>query len=237
MTSEAFIKFALEFLGVGGGASVVTFLILRKYGTNWLDTQFSKQLEKLRHEHAKELQTLHAEIDGALNATIRLQDREFEVLAEAWNLMNESYGAVQSHVNTTQTYQNINLMGEELRTEYVNKLDIYEAQKKEILGAADPYDELVKVTFWMKHNRATSANSVFNNYVFKNEIFMEKILAEKLKVVSRKLSNALISRETYFGMGAGRKGDESYDVVNKECHPLVEQLGDELRGYFFDRRA
>lgn len=225
----------VSILGVGGGAAVISYALMKTLGAKWLDAHFSERMERFRHEKTKELQHLKSEIDGALKATIRLQEREFEVLAECWHLMNVSYGAAQSLTNRIQSYEDISRMSEQLRSEFLDKFDFLPSVKQEILASRRPTDTFADKLFWLKYNQANAANAEFNNYVFKNEIFMEINLAEAFKAVSGKISNALVSRSIGHEDGVGRKGDNSWEIVSKECHPLVEEMGEKLREKFFNQ--
>ncbi len=225
----------VSIIGVGGGAAFISYALMKTLGAKWLDAQFSERLERFRYEKAKELQHLKSDIDGALKATIRLQEREFEVLAESWHLMNTSYGAAEFLVNPMQSYQNVGDMSDKLRKEYLDGFAFLPEIKQEIIASSNPTEEFYKNRFWLNYNNACSANADFNNYVYKNEIFMETRFAEGFKLVSTKISNALLSRSSNHSHGSGRKDDDSWETISKDCAPLVHKMGKELRGKFFNQ--
>ena len=151
--------------------------------------------------------------------------------------MNVSYGAAQSHINPFQQYQDVGKMSLDLQKEYLDKFDFLPAIKQEILESPKPLDTFIENLFWLRNNEANKANSEFNNFIYKNEIFIEEPLAKQFKSVSKKIGSALISRGSNHEYGTGRKEDDSWGTINKECPPLVESLGVELREKFFTRSS
>jgi hypothetical protein len=106
-------EFFLTIITAGGGGAVVAFMAFRYFATSWLESKFEQRLEAYRHENAIELQKLRANIDGALNRTVKAQEKEFDVLSETWRLANVAQGTMESFSNPFQSYADLGKMSED----------------------------------------------------------------------------------------------------------------------------
>jgi len=197
--------------------------------------QILRKLEAFRHEKAKEIERLRAEIDGALSAKIRAQEKEFEGLTRCWEAMNKALGQAESFVSPLQSYQDLSKMSDDFRAEYVDKLEILEAKKKEILQSEDPTSALVDAVFWMKLNRANEALREFNNELFRFEIFLEVEIHARFMKIMRQVRSAIVSKELSRDAGEGQFGRQAWEELTKQCKPHVDELTDRLRSRFVNR--
>ena len=70
----------LSAIAIAGGAGGVFFLLFQFVGKTWLENKFTQRLDYLRHQHDIEVARLRVEIDSMLNGTLKLQEKEFEIL-------------------------------------------------------------------------------------------------------------------------------------------------------------
>lgn len=213
----------------GGGGALIAFLLFRKLGESWLDKKFSEGLEAFRHAKAAELEKLRAEVDGSLRAKVRLQEREFLVLSDCWDLMNVAFGLTQSFVSPMQSYQDLEKMSPEMRREYVNKLDVLESQKSEILTSANPTKEFIRISTLIKKRSANNAVIEFSNYVYRNEIFLDEEIAEDFKSVSKSLHSAVRNMELPSELKETRMLAEPWEGLENNTHPMILKITAKLR--------
>lgn len=216
-------------VAAGGGGALVAFLLFRKLGEAWLDSKFSERLEAFRHAKAAELERLRAEVDGSLRAKVRHQEREFLVLSECWDLMNVAFGSTQGFVSPMQSYQDVGKMSADMRREYVNKLDVLDSQKSEILSSADPTEEFIRVMTLIKNNAATNAVVSFSNHVYRNEIFMDEEIAEDFKAVIKSLRSAITNKELSSELKEFKMSAEAWQELENVTHPTVLSIASKLR--------
>jgi len=81
---DPIFSFLGQLIAFGGGGAVVAFLLFQYLSKKWIENKFSERLDQLRHTQALELQRFRVEIDSFLSGAIRLQEKEFQTLPEAW---------------------------------------------------------------------------------------------------------------------------------------------------------
>lgn len=99
---DDFLSILGKLVAVGGGGAVVAYGLFRYLGSKWIENKFAERLEQLRHTQALELQRLRVEIDSLLSGAIKLQDKEFQTLPEAWVKLDEAYGQVSNLTSPSQ---------------------------------------------------------------------------------------------------------------------------------------
>jgi len=82
------LRFFGEVILYGGGSAAVAYLLFRHLGQGWIEARFAERLEAFKHEQAKELQRLKVEVESLLSGALKIQDREFAVLPEAWHKLS-----------------------------------------------------------------------------------------------------------------------------------------------------
>jgi len=97
-------------LAFGGGSAVIAYVVFQYIGKKWIENKFAERLDLLRHQHALELQRLRVEIDALLSGAIKLQEKEFLVLPDAWAKLDEAHGLVAWLVSPSQQYANVDRM-------------------------------------------------------------------------------------------------------------------------------
>jgi hypothetical protein len=104
---EQILKLLGGIVIVGGGGGVVTYGLLKYFGKKWIDIKFAQQLEGFKHDQAKEIQRLRGQIDAMLSGTLKVQEKEFETLPEAWAKLDEAISHSASLIAPFQTYQDL----------------------------------------------------------------------------------------------------------------------------------
>src|ERR1700738_2936866 len=102
-----YLDYALSFLsGIGvtalvlGGAKWVTGLTVDK----WLSNRFAKGLEAFKHEQQIEIERLKHSINAQMDRLTRGNQREFDVLPEAWSRLTHAHGVVAATTSRLQSY-------------------------------------------------------------------------------------------------------------------------------------
>jgi hypothetical protein len=137
MTTDDVISFLLKMLAFGGGSAAIAYLLFQWLGKKWIENKFAERLEQLRHQQALELQKLRVEIDAMLSGALKLQEKEFAVLPEAWAKLDESHGLVSWLVSPMQQYANVDRMNSTQIEEFLAGTDFTGSQKDEVRNARD----------------------------------------------------------------------------------------------------
>ena len=108
--TEQLLKFLGEIVAYGGGAAVIAYFVFQFLGKTWIENKFAQKLDQNRHQQALELQRLRIEIDSMLSGVLKIQEKEFETLPEAWQKLDDAYSQVSSLVSPMQLFPNIDIM-------------------------------------------------------------------------------------------------------------------------------
>lgn len=73
-------------LGAGGGVAIVAYALLRFFGEKWMNAKFEERLAAFKHAQEKELEELRYKINALLDRTVKLHQKEFDVIPEAWGM-------------------------------------------------------------------------------------------------------------------------------------------------------
>jgi hypothetical protein len=92
LTTDAIFSFLGQLIAYGGGAAAVAYLLFQYLGKKWIENKLSERLEQLRHTQALDLQRFRVEIESLVSGAIRLQEKEFQALPEAWVKLDEAFG-------------------------------------------------------------------------------------------------------------------------------------------------
>jgi hypothetical protein len=78
------------------------------------------------------LQQLRVEIDSLLSGALKLQEREFQVLPEAWEKLDEAHALVSWLVLPMQEYPNLDRLTQPQLEEFLVASELIETQKEEL---------------------------------------------------------------------------------------------------------
>lgn len=173
--------FLPQVIALGGSAAAFAYFIFRTTATKWIESKFSERLELLRQAHDREVRAIGLKIDGILDRTKRLHEKEFEVLPKAWDLLNEAFYSVLVTVSPNQRY--LDLAGEspEAMTEILATTTLTPSQVIRVTKAVDPTAELQALLD--RHRLANSEASRQDAFAFllKTGIFIEPSLRTDLR--------------------------------------------------------
>jgi hypothetical protein len=213
-------KFVLQMIAYGGGSAAVAYLLFQWLGKTWIENKFAQRLDQLRHHQALELQRLRVEIDAMLSGALKLQEKEFAVLPEAWAKLDEAHGLVSWLVAPFQQYLDLSRMNSNQLDEFLDGIDFSVSQKKEIRTAHDKSKAYQDIVFWHRLHRVKNAFSDLQTYVARNGIFLPPELESKFKVIAEMLWSAVISKEVGHEAKDWKMQREGWDKIKAEAEPL-----------------
>jgi hypothetical protein len=218
----------------GAGAAGVAYWIFRTLGKGWLDAHFAKDLEATKAANVRESERLKADLGRYADRASKFHAREYEVLPEAWGLMNRAFGACHSAIASFQQYADLDKMtGPQLEAWFEGSgLETY--QKDEIRAAGRKNDKLVGFLTWKQIGDAERAVAEFQNYVIIQGVFIDEDLAEKMAEAGRQMRRALINRsmvERTKGFSSPGQTD-FWQESNNELEPVgkwVQEVKETIR--------
>ena len=82
------VRDVFAFLAYGGilsaAAATIAWFVFRTFSDKWLASRFNERLERLKHDQQQEIEQLRGRINALLDRTTKLNQREYEVVPEAW---------------------------------------------------------------------------------------------------------------------------------------------------------
>ncbi|HBP0074229.1 hypothetical protein ACEOIM_12580 [Pseudomonas aeruginosa] len=208
----------------GGGSSAISFAIFKFLGTAWLENKFKKNLEQLRHEQTKEVQRLQMKIDSMLNGTLRLQEKEFEVLPDVWEKLDEACSLAESFVIPLQSYADVNGMSDEQLEEFLVEIKFSPVQIAEIRGASDRAKDFQGKVFFRRRNEARKALLEFNRVVERGGIFFPVELKGKLARLTSSINSVLVGMEVGQEAEDNKMKRDAWEEYKSDVQPLRAEV-------------
>jgi hypothetical protein len=186
---------------VGGGAAIVAstvalaYWLFKLFSEKWLTAKFDERLAAYKHEQQKELEQLRYKINSLMDRTIKLHQREFEILPEAWAKLSDAFLSVASIVAGLQSYPDLNRLSEPHLAEVLSKSDLPSWKQDEIRAASDKTSAYTSELKWQRKNVARKEYFEFHDYLRKNGVFIREEMKSKFTELSQLIYMALIEHE------------------------------------------
>ena len=225
---DSIFKFVGGVVVAGGGLSLLVYQIFKKFSVKWLDSKFDQRLQELKHEQQKDLEQMKYKISALLDRSVKLHQREFDVLPEAWSKINDAYWYVRSFVSALQSYPDVDRMGAAQQEEFIKNCQLQEWQKEELRKEQDKTGYYQKEIYWYKSSQADQKSRDAYTYLIKNGIFINEGLRGKLSEIHDIFWEALAEHQTNEEYGVRPRSDKKIEKLNKEGDGLMKALEREI---------
>jgi len=223
------LRFLAQMLAYGSGSAAVAYLLFQWLGKTWIENKLAQRLDQLRHQQALELQRLRVEIDAMLSGALKLQEREFSVLPEAWAKLDEAHGLVAWLVDPRQQYADVDRMNSVQLEEFLAGTEFAESQKDELRNSHDKGRTYRDIDFWRRLHRVKKAFGELQTFVARNGIFLTAELDEKFSKMSEMLWSAVVSKEVGHEAKDGKMQSEGWKKIEEETEPLYRSIKAEIQ--------
>lgn len=221
----------LNILLASGGATIVAYQVFKMLGSSWLENKFGEKLEAFRHEKAKELEKLRADIDGSLRARLRLQERQFESVVSIWDDLKSAQEKLAILLSPLQSYSDIRRMDDEARSEYIQSFDLQEWQKREILSSEDIQKSFSSMIDHRKFVEAVNAFNAFDRATRSSEIFFSEEAFLKLRLITVSMHSALVDKELSLNDSDRKLSLSAWETYEKDCIPKISEFASFARKF------
>ncbi len=178
-----------------GTLGVAVYGVFKLLGEKWLNAKFEERLAAYKHAQQRELEHLKFEINSLMDRTVKLHQKEFDVLPEAWGRLTDAHGITAAVTSALQQYPDLNGMHEEQLAEFLEECDLLKWQKAELLSITDKNRYYIKAVNLKKISRARDACVEFGVYLLKNGIFIPEPMKSKFSELDHIIYSALIEHE------------------------------------------
>ena len=184
----------------GFGITLVTlvaaaWLLFRYLGDKWLSGKFDERLEAFKSAQQQEIERLKLRINTAFDWTVKLQGREFEVLAEIWEKLADAFNAILALISPMQSYPNLDRMKTQELEHFLSLQDIPDYQKDDIRNASQKLEVYIGMRFWQSYNLVDQKRLDFDRYFLMNRMFVRQDIGEKVKALSDMMWEALSEKK------------------------------------------
>ena len=221
---DALMKFLFELLAYGGGSAAIAYLLFQHLGKGWIENKFAQKLEQLKHQQALEVQRLRVEIDSMLSGAIKLQDREFDVLPKAWQMLDEAHGLVSWLVAPMQSYPDLDRMDSQELSEFFATSELAESKRQRIACASKKTDTYIDIIFWQRLNKVHSSIGQLRDFVAASGIFLPPELKEKFVKVVELLWSALTAKRVGVEAKDYKLQTQGWEKIKSEVEPLYKAI-------------
>lgn len=182
----------------GGGIGAISLAIFKGFGEKWLDGKFAKRMAVFHHEHERELERLRFEINSLMDRKLKLHQKEFDVLPEAWARLNEANTQAHSVTSSMKQFPMLDGMDDADAMEFLdNESSFFDFQKKSIIDSRERDKEYMALSARYEFSNAMTVLREYDVYFGKNGIFIPESLTVKFNRVSELIHGALIEYEMY----------------------------------------
>lgn len=212
-TVFSFIGKAIVLLG---GLSLVIYEIFKHLTVKWLETRFDERLQSLKHEHDKEIEQLRFKISTLLDRSIKLHQREYELLPEAWAKLTEAFWATDYLIFPLRQHPDLAKMKKEELDDFLAASNLREFQKEELRNAKNVNDYYFEIASRSEFAEAMQKARTLRAFFVKNKIFMPKSIVSRLETIHKLMWDAIMEH----------KYEREYrrqELLDKTMHRRVKQ--------------
>lgn len=214
----------------GGGSVAIAYGAFRFFGEKWIENKFALNLEQYRSVQAQELEKIKSEIGLHASRTLKLHDKQYEILPEAWTKLNIAYNAIQKTVMSFRQFPDFSKMTfedvDEFFEEYFKKTKALKKVKRNTLkNASNKNNAFVSILEWRDLDVAFDSFQNFQEFLEKNRIFLDENIKEKFDSIQNLLWKAIVA----FKVGKEHRTSSNDPYLESHKHMgSVKPIKDEL---------
>ena len=224
------------FIGTGILGTVV-YQLFKIFGVRWLDAKFDERLEAYKHEQQKELEALRFKISTLMDRTIKLHQREFDVLPEVWGRLSDAFNAAHPVALGFLEYADVGKMASEELDEFLQGSPLTNWQKGELKRAADKSRYYGDALARYQASRAFDAYRELHGYLSKHGIFMPDTIKDKFLQLDEIILQALSERRYSLEYRDHQNKFEKGIVLHEKGPHLLKALEQEVQGRLWNSQS
>jgi hypothetical protein len=212
------VSYIAPLLAAGGGGAVIAWLIIKSFGDKWLENKFSESLETFKHAKNEELEKLRFEIATLMDRTVKLHQREFDVLPEAWGLLADAFAILQPVALGVGMAPDIRNMTTAQFEFFMANIPLEDFQKDELRNSPGPDQQTYYLNAIMRHDldKAIDSCGAFHLYLKKNGIFILPSIKSKFSAFDEFFTAVIKERKASLSSRqAAQKFDKGLELHEK----------------------
>jgi len=227
---------ALGGLVVAGGVlTSAAFWLFKKFGEQWLKSRFAQQLEAFKHAQQKEIEEQRYKINALLDRAVKLHQREFDVLPDAWARLNDTYGTALSVVSPIQGYPDPDHMSGPELDAFLSSSELEKWKQDELKAQENKFDyyrKRISVRRWAKAWQVAQDNHFF---LRKNGIFILQNMRQQFDQIDQLIWDALIEHQA--NRDTRPRDTRKATELHKEGEKLLKRLEGEVQSRLWNAES
>lgn len=214
-----------------GTVFLSAFAALKWFGERWVTAKFGERLEAFKHAQQREIEQLKFQINASMDRAVKLHQREFETLPQAWSTLVSAYNAVNGFTSPLQSYAAVGRMSDAELDEFLADTEFTNLQKNEIRQSRERDEVYQKAVFWLRLNKVMAEFRTHHDFISKNAIFMPAKMKAQFAALGDLVWDALIEhkvKEEYKTYGERPKRDRLEAEGNKMLAALEADVQQRL---------
>jgi hypothetical protein len=135
-----------------------------------------QHLAKQKHEFDRTIEGLKARVGRLQDRASKLHQREYEVLPDAWGLLNKAYGIAQEATGSQAIYLGKNGGDREAIEAIIEQCDLEDWQKARLKASPHWYSDYTEMRLDKSITNARAAIIEFRNFVILNGVLIQEPL-------------------------------------------------------------
>lgn len=227
------LSLLLQFIGaiiVSAGAIVsFAYWLFKLLADKWLNAKFAERLEDYRHAQKKELENVRFEMNKLMDRTVKLHQREYDALPEAWSLLVNAHGITKAAISPLQQYADVQRMNDAQLDVFLSESSLPDWEKAELKAANNKNQYYLNAQSWYMSANALEAAQDFHVYRLKNGIFMLPDIHEKLELMDDLMFKAIVDRQLQLQNKPRRETNEARQKLESEGEGIMKELAADIR--------
>lgn len=207
-----------------GSIGAISYWLFKQFSERWLAARFDKQLATYKHEQQKELESLKHEINKVFDRTVKLHQREFEVLPEAWAKLIDAHGNVLSFVSPLQQYPDLDRRSIGELEDFLKECALTEFEKTELRATSQKTKYFADKIFWYQLKDIRQSQRDFMFFLRRNGIFIEESMKNQFRELDDIIWNALREHQYNHQEKLHPRLSQSINKLLNESQPLIDKL-------------
>jgi hypothetical protein len=218
----------LKLVGQFAVFGILILALVRHFGERWIENKFERERAVYKHQHELDVQKLRVEIDSALNANLKLQEREFESLSTAWSLLQETYSQIAAYVSPRASWPDVNNLDSGALDELLANSGFPISHQEFIRKAGNKLEAYKRATFIAQSKLVEQSYSRYRDYILQFGIFFTDPIRQKFRLIDDKFRSSIVGKQLGRDAKDWKLQGEAYTQLTKETKSLCDALESEI---------
>jgi hypothetical protein len=205
-----------------GAAALLLFAAIKFLGGKYIETKFAIELERAK-----------SEINLLSSRTLKLRDKEYEILPEVWSKLNDAHFALQRCLKLLRESTNLERMSDEDFQDFLKNSDLTGQEKKFIAQSSHKNRDYLHLLEWRDINNANKLFGEFHRYLENVRIFLDPELKQKFDKIDDYIWSAWTSNMIGKDDRDTKMKLEAYKILKEKIGPLMKEIENLLQSRLF----